>query len=196
LKFTEERLEQAIIELLGKEGYPHTCGEAIKRAHEDVLIKSDLREFLAKRYQVEGITAYEIEQIIHKLEYLPASDLYDTNKAIMKFVSDGFILKREDANQKDLYIQLIDYVELDKNSYRIVTQMKIQGYELRIPDGILYINGLPLVVFEFKSAIHKEATIYDAYKQLTTRYDRDIPELFKYNVLCVIRDGVNKKMGC
>lgn len=195
MKFTEERLEQAIIELLGKEGYPHTCGEAIKRAHEDVLIKSDLREFLAKRYQVEGITAYEIEQIIHKLEYLPASDLYDTNKAIMKFVSDGFILKREDANQKDLYIQLIDYVELDKNSYRIVTQMKIQGYELRIPDGILYINGLPLVVFEFKSAIHEEATIYDAYKQLTTRYDRDIPELFKYNVLCVISDGVNNKMG-
>lgn len=195
MKFTEERLEQAIIELLGKEGYPHTRGEAIERAPEDVLIKSDLREFLAKRYQAEGITAYEIEQIIHKLEYLPASDLYDTNKAIMKFVSDGFLLKREDATQKDLYIQLIDYVDLENNRYRIVNQMEIQGYELRIPDGILYINGLPLVVFEFKSAIREEATIYDAYKQLTTRYDRDIPELFKYNALCVISDGVNSKMG-
>ena len=195
MKFTEERLEQAIIELLGKEGYPHTCGEAIVRASEDVLIKSDLREFLAKRYQSEGITSYEIEQIIHKLEYLPASDLYDTNKAIMKFISDGFLHKREDANQKDLYIQLIDYVNLTENKYRIVNQMEIQGYELRIPDGILYINGLPLVVFEFKSAIREEATIYDAYKQLTTRYDRDIPELFKYNALCVISDGVNNKMG-
>lgn len=195
MKFTEERLEQAIIELLGKEGYPHTSGELIERLPEDVLIKSDLREFLAKRYQAEGITAYEIEQIIHKLEYLPASDLYDTNKAIMKFVSDGFLHKREDANQKDLYIQLIDYVDLTENKYRIVNQMEIQGYELRIPDGILYINGLPLVVFEFKSAIREEATIYDAYKQLTTRYDRDIPELFKYNALCVISDGVNNKMG-
>lgn len=220
MKFTEERLEQAIIELLGKEGYPHTRGEAIERAPEDVLIKSDLREFLAKRYQAEGITAYEIEQIIHKLEYLPASDLYDTNKAIMKFVSDGFLLKREDASQKDLYIQLIDFESVvaaleseandllkvaesslsylpkqDGNIYRIVNQMEIQGYELRIPDGILYINGLPLVVFEFKSAIREEATIYDAYKQLTTRYDRDIPELFKYNALCVISDGVNSKMG-
>ncbi|RBM27870.1 type I restriction endonuclease subunit R [Vibrio tarriae] len=195
MKFTEERLEQAIIELLGKEGYPHTRGESIERAPEDVLIKSDLREFLAKRYQAEGITAYEIEQIIHKLEYLPASDLYDTNKAIMKFVSDGFLLKREDASQKDLYIQLIDYVDLDNNCYRIVNQMEIQGYEQRIPDGILYINGLPLVVFEFKSAIREDTTIYDAYKQLTTRYDRDIPELFKYNALCVISDGVNNKMG-
>lgn len=195
MKFTEERLEQAIIELLGKEGYPHTHGEAIERAPEDVLIKSDLREFLVKRYQVEAITTYEIEQVIHKLEYLLASDLYDTNKAIMKFVSDGFLLKREDASQKDLYIQLIDYVDLDNNCYRIVNQMEVQGYEQRIPDGILYINGLPLVVFEFKSAIREEATIYDAYKQLTTRYDRDIPELFKYNALCVISDGVNNKMG-
>ncbi|MCV6022209.1 type I restriction endonuclease, partial [Escherichia coli] len=85
----------------------------------------DLREFLAKRYQAEGITAYEIEQIIHKLEYLPASDLYDTNKAIMKFVSDGFLLKREDASQKDLYIQLLDYVGIENNRYRIVNQMEI-----------------------------------------------------------------------
>ena len=83
----------------------------------------------------------------------------------------------------------------DGNIYRIVNQMEIQGYELRIPDGILYINGLPLVVFEFKSAVREEATIYDAYTQLTTRYDRDIPELFKYNALCVISDGVNSKMG-
>lgn len=200
MKFTEERLEQAIIELLEKEGYPHSCGEQIKRTTEDVLIKSDLREFLAERYQSNSITDNEIESVIHKLEYLPASDLYDTNKTIMKFVADGFLLKRDDATQKDLYIQLIDYnndaIPLDiNNKYRIVNQMEIQGYELRIPDGILYINGLPLVVFEFKSAIREEATIHDAYKQLTTRYDRDIPELFKYNALCVISDGVNNKMG-
>lgn len=195
MKFTEERLEQAIIELLKKESYQHTSGEQLERSPEEVLIKSDLREFLAQRYQAEDITAYEIDQIIHKLEYLPASDLYDTNKTIMKFVSDGFLLKREDVSQKDLYIQLIDYDALQNNTYRIVNQMEIQGYELRIPDGILYINGLPLVVFEFKSAIREDATTHDAYIQLTTRYDRDIPELFKYNALCVISDGVNSKMG-
>jgi type I restriction enzyme R subunit len=50
-------------------------------------------------------------------------------------------------------------------------------------------------VFEFKSAIREEATIHDAYVQLTTRYRRDIPELFKYNAFCVISDGVNNKAG-
>lgn len=199
MKFTEDRLEQAIIELLATEGYPHAFGEALSvecdRNLDDVLIKADLRQFLASRYQADAITDREIDAIIHQLEYLPASDLYDTNKAIMKWVADGFTLKREDHTQKDLYIQLIDYDDVAKNHYRIVSQMRIQGFELRIPDGILYINGLPLVVFEFKSSIREDATMYEAYDQLTTRYQRDIPELFKYNALCVISDGVNSKMG-
>jgi len=50
-------------------------------------------------------------------------------------------------------------------------------------------------VFEFKSAIREEATIHDAFKQLTIRYRRDIPELFKFNAFCVISDGVNNKAG-
>jgi len=194
-KFTEAQLEQAIIELLGEEDYPHVLGETIQRVPDDVLIKDDLRAFLLEQHANDGITQAEIEQIIRKLEVLPASDLYGSNKAFMKLVSDGFQLKREDRNQKDLFIHLIDYSPADRNHYKMVNQLEISGYEKRIPDGILYINGLPLVVFEFKSAIREEATIHDAYVQLTVRYCRDIPELMKYNALCVISDGVNNKMG-
>lgn len=195
MKFTESQLEQAIIELLGEEGYPHVLGETIQRDPADVLIKGDLQAFLREHYANDGITHTEIEQIIRKLEVLPASDLYGSNNDFMKLVSDGFLLKREDRNQKDLFIQLIDYSPSDRNYYKIVNQLEFTGYEKRIPDGILYINGLPLVVFEFKSAIREEATIYDAYVQLMVRYCRDIPELLKYNALCVISDGVNNKMG-
>ena len=195
MKFTEASLEHAIIALLAAEGYPHSIGATLNRNPDDVLIKSDLREFLAARYHADAITANEIESIIHQLEYLPASDLYDSNKKIMQYVADGMPLKREDHTQKDLHIQLIDYATTDSNCYRMVNQIEIQGYALRIPDGILYINGLPLVLFEFKSTIREDATLHDAYLQLTTRYGRDIPELLKYNALCVISDGVNSKMG-
>jgi len=90
--------------------------------------------------------------------------------------------------------------ETDNNIYKIVNQLEIDSpnseNQKRIPDGILYINGLPLVVFEFKSAIREdEATIHDAYKQITIRYRRDIPQLFVFNALCIISDGVNNKMG-
>ncbi|MCF7960102.1 MAG: hypothetical protein K9M08_05120 [Pirellula sp.] len=83
----------------------------------------------------------------------------------------------------------------NQNRFKLVNQLEIVGSEKRIPDGILTINGLPLVVFEFKSAIKEEATICNAFKQLTVRYRRDIPELFKYNAFCVISDGVNNKAG-
>ncbi len=218
-KFTEEKLELAIIELLEVEGYEHVLGQTIAREPNEVLIKEDLKAYLFKRYAADNITSGEVESVVRKLEVFSASDLYESNKAIIKMVSDGFLLKREDRSKKDLYIQLLDYRDLTElrepkptevetvvaeevaiynathNIYKVVNQFEILGYEKRIPDGILYINGLPLVVFEFKSAIREEATIHDAYVQLTTRYRRDIPELFKYNAICVISDGVNNKAG-
>ena len=231
MKFTEAQLETAIIQLLGEVGYPHVLGATIDRQSDEVLIKDDLRAFLATRYAADNITPGEIESVIRKLIAYSAADLYESNKAIMKLVADGFLLKREDRNQKDLYVQLIDYSTLTRNRlpashpsavsqdhdrleayptlvaeklgdyktghnvFKLVNQLEIYGSEKRIPDGILYINGLPLVVFEFKSAISEEATIHDAFKQLTIRYRRDIPELFKYNAFCVISDGVNNKAG-
>ena len=219
MKFTEEKLEKAFAELLAKEGYSHHHGVTITRQPEEVLIEEDLRRFLKTKYASEGITQNEISSVILQLKSLSASDLYESNKTFIRMLSDGFILKREDRSLKDIYIQLVDYSGLDQqhepneaflttivaepkptygedaNNYKFVTQFEIQGTDKRIPDGILYINGLPLVVFEFKSAIREDATVHDAYKQLTTRYRRDIPELFKYNAFCVISDGINNKAG-
>ena len=195
MKFTESKLEQAFIELLAKENISHFNGKELNRKPDEVLLKDDLKAFLNQRYKKQNITTSEIALIIRKLEVYSASDLYDSNKAIMKLVSDGFIFKREDSRQKDLFVNLIDYDDVSKNIFRFVNQLTIEGYEVRIPDGVVYVNGLPLVVFEFKSAIREEATIHDAFVQLTTRYKRDIPELFKYNAFCVISDGVNNKAG-
>lgn len=201
MKFTEEKLENAFVELLRIEGYSHVLGNAIARSPYEVLIEKDLLNFLLKKYQEHQLTSTEAKSIVSQLKSLPASDLYETNKTFMRWLSDGFLLKREDRNQKDILIELINFDDIDDpsindcNIYKFVNQLEIVGSEKRIPDGILYINGLPLVVFEFKSAIREEASIYDAYNQLTIRYRRDIPELFKYNAFCIISDGVNNKAG-
>ena len=91
-------------------------GEAIERQPQEVLIKTDLRAFLTKQYAADQITPQEIEAVINRLSAYSAADLYESNKAIMKLVSDGFLLKREDRSQKDLYIQLIDYSDLVADS--------------------------------------------------------------------------------
>ena len=211
MKFTEAQLEQAFIHLLQEEKMTHLVGGEVRKNEfqgveepptqyghivtEKVLIDDDLKNYLKSNYAKDNITDAEVDSIIRDLERLPSSDLYESNKVFMKMVSDGFLLKREDRNQKDIFIQLIDYSEKDNNTYKIVNQLAIKGYEMRIPDLILYINGFPLVVFEFKTAIQENTTIHDAYVQLTTRYKRDIPELFKFNAFCVISDGVNTKAG-
>jgi len=195
VKFTEAQLESVFTSELEREGYPHQLGQTIDREEDEVLFAEDLRHFLKQQYHEEGITETEVQSIILRLKTLPSSDLYESNKTVMRMLSDGFPLKREDRSQKDIWIYLIDYSEANKNTYKFINQLEITGTERRIPDGIIYVNGIPLVVFEFKTAIQENTTIYDAYIQLTVRYQRDIPELFKYNAFCVISDGVNTKAG-
>lgn len=194
MKFTEVKLEQAFISLLETEGYRYVNGKELKRSsNQEVLLKENLRAFLAGRYP--DLEEIELESIINEVAYQSASSLYESNKYICKLLADGFIFKRNNPSKKDLHIRYIDVEKELNNSFMIVNQLEIQGLELRIPDLILYINGIPVVVFEFKTAIEEEITIYDAYRQLTVRYRRDIPELLKYNLFCVISDGVNNKAG-
>ena len=199
MKFTEYKLEETFIQLLAEQGYPHVLGESIERKEDEVLIEEDLQQFLLNKYKAEGLTISEVKSIVLRLKTLPASDLYETNKTMMRWLSDGCDLSADaqagDPNQKDIWIYLMDYDNQENNTYKFVNQLKIVGTEKRIPDGIIYINGIPVVVLEFKSAIREEATVHTAYTQLTVRYKRDIPELFKYNAFCVISDGVNNKAG-
>lgn len=195
MKFTEAKLEQAIADLLKQQGYPHILGFDISRSEDEVLIEADIHQFLNHQYQSQGITTQEIQQIIRQIKSLPNSDIYESNTAFTRLLSDGFSLKREDRNQKNIWIYLVDFETIENNNFKFVTQLEIVGNHKRIPDGIIYVNGFPLVVFEFKTAIEENTTIYNAYKQLTNRYKRDIPQLFKYNSFCIISDGVNNKAG-
>lgn len=195
MRFNEHALELSIMELFQDEGYTHLTGDQIHREKSEVLLIDDIRQYLSDRYAPEGITSGEINGIILKLHSFSGT-LYENNKSFMKLLMDGFYLTRDDRSQKDIYISLVDYENPDKNIFKIVNQVEIQGYDqLRIPDGIVYVNGFPLVVLEFKTAVDENTTIMNAYKQLTVRYKRDIPDLFIYNAFVVISDGVNSKYG-
>ena len=59
---------------------------------------------------------------------------------------------------------------------------------------VVFVNGLPLAVFELKNAADQDATIWDAFSQLQT-YKQQIPALFTYNALLVISDGLEARIG-
>ena len=193
--FNEHTLEMAIMELFEQEGYIYTNGEQVHKELNDVLLRDDLRMYLSSRYAKEGLTMLEQESAIAKLTANVGNSLYENNVYTYRLITEGFAIRREDTSKADLFIEPIDFATESNNIFRIVNQLEIKGYEKRIPDAIVYINGLPMVVLEFKSAVKEETTIMDAFTQLTVRYRRDIPELFKYNAFVVISDGVNNKYG-
>ena len=182
--FDEHALELSIMDLFQQEGYIYTNGEEIHKEVSDVLLRDDMRLYLRSRYKTDGITSLEIERVLSMLTANVGFSLYEQNSHTYRLMTEGFSLKREDAALPDLFIEPIDFSKegLKNNLFRIVNQLEIQGSELRIPDGIVYVNGLPVVVLEFKSAVKEDTTIMDAYTQLTVRYRRDIPDLFKYKL--------------
>lgn len=192
-KFTEADLEKAIIELCEQQGYTYVCGDDIHRKYEDILLLDDLRSYLTSRYS--GLSDTEMQKIINKLSLINATPLYLGNREAFRLVNEGFDLARDDVSKVALHIDYINYDEQDKNIFKVVNQYSVQGEHLRRPDMLLFINGIPVAIFEFKTAIEEDTTIYDAWKQITIRYCRDIPKLMKYCFLSVISDGANTRMG-
>lgn len=196
MSFKESDLENLIINLITDKGYTYVHGDNLNRDFSNVLIDEDLRNFLKEKYKDNKITDAEISRIILSLKSVSSGNLYDSNKKVFKRIVDGEVFVRDNKEEKDFYLKLIDFDSIDNNIIKVCNQVVIKGTnEKRIPDTIIYINGLPMIVWEYKSTSREDATIYDAYIQLTTRYTRDIPELFKYNAFVVISDGINSKMG-
>ena len=194
-KFTESELEKAIIELCEQQGYSYVCGEDMHRRYEDILLLDDLRAYLNFRYQKDNLSDTEIKKIINKLNLINSTPLYIGNREAFRLVNEGFDLTRDDISKVALHIDYINYDEPEKNIFKVINQYSVQGEHIRRPDMLLFINGIPVAIFEFKTAIEEDTTIYDAWKQITVRYCRDIPKLMKYCFLSVISDGANTRMG-
>ncbi len=192
-KFTEDQLEQAIIELFQLQGYTYVHGENIHRQYEDILLEDDLRSFLLDRYP--DLSTGELQKIINKIALIQSTPLYTGNKETFWLVNEGFDLQRDDITKIALHVDYINYDQPEKNIFKVVNQYSVQGERLRRPDLLIFINGIPITICEFKSAINEDTTVFDAWEQITKRYTRDIPKLMKYCFLSVISDGANTKLG-
>ena len=157
----EAQLELSVMELFQAEGYEYISGDSVLRETTEVLLKDDLQAYLLAKYATDGITQSEVESIIFSLVRASHDPLYDANREMLTKIREGFVFRRDDKTKKDLFVRLIDFDTPDANIFKVVNQVEIQGTEqLRIPDAIVYVNGLPLVVIEFKSATRENATIF------------------------------------
>ena len=197
-KFYESEYEEALIDLLKEQGWEYTCGENIPRNNREVLLTDDLKEYLQSRYA--ELTTNDLEEVINHLRHVSGQTHFDLLRNTYYLVRDGYRYTRH-SDGKIFDIEYLDFnTHNENNIYRCVNQFEV-GYglknDIRIPDVMLFVNGIPLCIFELKNPTDDMATIADAYEQIHIRYKRDIPHLLRYCPLSCISDATinNTKLG-
>ena len=123
-----------------------------------------------------------------------SSDITAANYQNYKKIRDGIKVNLKRNGKPDFdFVKVIDFNNPEKNTFTAVSQMWIQGRVYwRRPDIIIFINGLPLVFIELKNSIVK---IEEAYNKNLKDYLKDIPNLFAFNQICVLSNGIETRLG-
>lgn len=196
-RFCESEYESAFIAFLEAEGWQYLAGNSITRAsRRDVLYADDLEQFLSKSNP--DLTTDEVRQIMDTVRLVGAESDFATLHKVYGWMVDGIQFTPQNGQAR--MVALIDFEEPDNNIFRAFNQFTVEytnngQVENRRPDILLYVNGLPLCVIELKNPADANATIYDAWEQITIRYWRDIPHLLHYCPLACISDGVKTRLG-
>ena len=101
-RFDEASLEQVVIDRLAENGFVYVQGDDIDRDLHDVLIRDDLFAYLKPRYP--ELTEAERARFVKTLDNFSAGEsaLYDSNRDILRRVSDGVVFHRDDPADKDV----------------------------------------------------------------------------------------------
>ena len=201
-KYNEHELEESIIQMFQEKGYERIKSDSkwlTERKLDEYVIEDDIYSALHKINS--QINRSLFDEVVKTIKHLHGLKLIERNKLFHKYLIDGIIVQDNHSNVNPL-VKIIDFENINNNSFKIVSQVKFnEGRATRIPDIIIYINGIPLIIFELKSIENREdATIENAYEQLggnseNSGYRYDIPTIFNYNAFCVISDGINNRLG-
>ncbi|MBR3617844.1 MAG: type I restriction endonuclease subunit R, partial [Acholeplasmatales bacterium] len=203
MQIYEMTIEETVIDLLQKEGYELIADDdfwVVNRKLSDFINDELLLSQLKKINK--NVKEELLIETIATIKRIDHPSLFVRNKQFHKMLVDGITVEDNKSDINPL-IKLIDFENIDNNKFQVAHQIKFKEYhDTRIPDILIFVNGLPLIVMELKGF---EDTLIDtdlefAYNQLGANtegsgYRYDIPTLFNYNVFEVISDGTTAKVG-
>ena len=136
-----------------------------------------------------------ISEALAKLKALENEELLESNAKCHAYLTQGIPLEvLLDGEMRGILLQVLDFENPQNNHFLACNQLHFESKMPKRPDIVLFVNGLPLVVCELKNPLDENATLQNAYNQLQT-YKAQIPTLFIPNVLCMVSDGLNSKVG-
>lgn len=204
---SEDDIEQAILRKLKSDSFKY-----------DVLIcdaspnkRDDLNDGTGRASKKECVLPVVLEHSLKKinpnieLEYISkivkdlrkdhtGTDIVAANYKLYQQIRNGIKIDVRRSGKEDFdIVKLIDFDEPMNNTFTAVSQMWIQGkVYYRRPDILIFINGLPVVFIELKNSIVK---VKEAYNKNLKDYIKDIPNLFAFNQICVLSNGLDTKLG-
>jgi type I restriction enzyme, R subunit len=147
-------------------------------------------------YRINANLPHEIidEEVFKLSKDFTETDIVDTNYNLYKKIRESIKITTKRNNKEDFdFIKLIDFDNPKNNTFTAVSQMWIQGkYNYRRPDILIFVNGLPLVFIELKNSIIK---VEEAYNKNLKSYIKDVPNLFSFNQICVLSNGLETRLG-
>lgn len=188
--FKESNVEEAIIEQLQELGYEYLYGPDIERDYKEPILKDVFYDSLCKINK--DITEDIADEVYRKVRNFRNVDLVEANYEFYHMLYAGVEVPIE--GDRTFVARLIDRNNIENNLFQVINQYTVIEYKEKRPDVVVFINGIPLIVFELKNAIKEDTTIENAYNQIKN-YQEDIRNLFYYNAFSVISDGINARIG-
>ena len=178
----EEGLELMTVDMLKELGYEYEPGESIGRDYSEVILEPNLTMSLYKLNR--NLKDETIREAVRIVKNLDQNNLVKDNKQFTKYLHTGISVP-EYTKDGVIYhtVKLIDFENVDNNEFLVTNQFTIEENSVKRPDMIIYINGMPLIVFELKSMIREEVDLESAYNQLKGYMNVHIPSLFYYKSL-------------
>lgn len=193
MPYTEEKYENAIIQLFEEMGYTHAYGPAVDR---DYRIPLYMDELTAALYRLNPTLPDDaISNALFKLQNFENGKLVQKNAVFMDYLQNGIEVRYTDkGEERSALCYLIDYANTDNNSFIVANQWTFIENDEKRPDVLLFINGLPVVLMELKSPSREETDASEAYTQIRN-YMHSIPSMFIYNAICVMSDLSENRAG-
>lgn len=196
-RINEDWFEQVIVEhLVDNLGYDHLYGPDVRRSsddYRDVFLPDVLPDALARINK--GLPSAAIDEAILKISNVEGGTLEQRNETFNDYLQSGVEVRYFDGEQdRDEIVRLLDFDDPGNNDFHVVNQWTFVEYSEKRPDVIVFVNGMPLVMFELKSPSREETDASDAYKQLR-QYMRQIPGMFVPNIFCVMSDMSETRVG-
>ncbi len=201
--FSESTVEDAALEHLSRMGYTCLFGPSVapdtpdaeRHDYTEVVLEGRLRDALRRLNPF--LPAEALEEAARKVLTLSFPSLNAANRAFHRMIVNGVEVEYRAADGRIVgdRVRLVHFDQPEANDWLAIHQFTIlQGQFNRRPDIVLFLNGLPVAVFELKNPADERATIWSAFNQLQT-YKNQISSLFVYNEVLVISDGVEARIG-